>query len=367
MLFLRILLMGCLSAVQTGPIGAQALPTSEDGYEAAEPESSQRAFPYLSTRGQVQLQYDSGDRGTASGDDPAIVLNGISTSQGADRLNIRRARVVTTLHLSEAVQLVNESNYDTRTNGLAVLDLYMRAQLAEGADLRAGMFKIPFGWEGLRSSRSTNTIEMSDVTRGLSSFRDSGLAFTYQKDGWEFSQAVVQGQAGVWTDLNPDKDWVGRVSYALTPTLRLGASAHLGSYQTAVGTDPLPVRRYGLEFQFAQDAWKLEGEYLWSRGFNYFSQTDSAAQGGYLALVRQLDARNDLVLHFDRFDPDLNQVDRLAPNNRVNARHRFVLGWNYYFERQPEHRLMVNYEWAGEDEGPRPRNNGLRARYQYAW
>ena len=52
---------------------------------------------------------------------------------------------------------------------VGVLDLYMRAQLTEQVDMRAGMFKIPFGWEGLRSSRSTNTIELSDVTRALSS------------------------------------------------------------------------------------------------------------------------------------------------------------------------------------------------------
>lgn len=154
------------------------------------------------------------------------MLNGIGVRQGADRLSIRRARVVTTLHLDESLQLVNESNYDGARPTISVLDLYLRAQLNQQLDLRAGMFKVPFGWEGLRHSRSTNTIEISDVAkRALSSVRDTGLAFTYRNGDWEISQAVVQGQAGAWTDLNPGQDWVGRVTYQLTPELRLDLPA----------------------------------------------------------------------------------------------------------------------------------------------
>lgn len=351
----------------TAAVQAQSQPSSEDGFEPSDPLENSRSYPFLSTRGQLQLQYDSGDRGTASGDDPAIVLNGIGVRQGADRLSIRRARVVTTLHLDESLQLVNESNYDTRTNGISVLDLYLRAQLNQQLDLRAGMFKVPFGWEGLRSSRSTNTIEISDVTRALSSVRDTGLAFTYRNGDWEISQAVVQGQAGAWTDLNPGQDWVGRVTYQLTPELRLGVSSQLGSYRIQPGSADLPTRRYGLELQYAQDGWKVEGEYLWSRGFNYISQADTPARGGYLAVVRQLDEKNDLVVHGDFFDPDTRRSDPLTASNRLNARRRLVLGWNHYLQRVPEHRIMVNYEWASEAEGPNPANNGLRARYQFAW
>lgn len=335
--------------------------------QEVEPGPEARTYPFITTRGQLQLQYDDGARGTASGDDPAVILNGISVAPGVDRLNIRRARVVTTLHLSEILQMVNETNFDTRTNRVSVLDIYLRAQLNENWDMRAGMFKVPFGWEGLRSSRSTNTIEMSDVTRALSNFRDSGLAFTYQDEKLEWSQAFVQGQGGVWTDLNGGKDWVTRVTYQAAPYLRLGGSMHFGSYRPMGSTVNLPVRRYGGEFQFSHEGWKVEGEALWSDGFNYFSQANTTAHGFYLCLVRQLDERNDLVLHFDQFDPDLTGRDLEAANNATNRRERLVLGWNYYFKRSPEHRLMVNYEFARETEGPRVSNNGLRVRYQFSW
>jgi hypothetical protein len=80
-----------------------------------------------------------------------------------------------------------------------------------------------------------------------------------------------------------------------------------------------------------------------------------------------LDERNDLVLNFDRFDPDhqTRRLDRVV--NEANTRNRLVLGWNYYFKRNPENRIMVNYEWVNEEEGPRINNNGLRVRYQFAW
>jgi len=54
-----------------------------------------------------------------------------------------------------------------------------------------------------------------------------GLAFTYQQDGFERSQAFVQGQAGVWTDFNAGKDWLTRLTYQVTPCLRVGASVPL--------------------------------------------------------------------------------------------------------------------------------------------
>ena len=330
------------------------------------PESrAESAYPYLSTRGQLQLQFDDGDRGAARGDDP--VYNGLGPLRAADRLDIRRARVVTSLHLSPELQIINESNYDTRTNAITVLDLYMRAQLGQNLDLRAGMFKIPFGWEGLRSSRSTNLIEMSDVTRAISNFRDSGLSLGYQNGRLECTVAAVQGQGGVWTDRNSAKDVVARIHYELQPGLYLGASGHLGSFRPEFQDRDLPVRRLGLEMQYHEDDWKVEAEYLWSWGFNYVARGDTRADGFYLTLVRQLDERNDVIVSFDRFDPDhsFTSLDRVV--NETNTRNRLVLGWNYYFKRKPENRLMVNYEWVNEEEGPRIDNDGLRVRYQFAW
>lgn len=323
-------------------------------------------YPRITTRGQLQLQIDDGNRGASSGDDPAAVLNGIGRFRTDDSLTVRRGRVVTTLHLSEVLEISNESNFDTRSQELSVLDLYMRAQLNDNLNLRAGMFKMPFGWEGLRSSRSTNTIEMSDVTRGIYNFRDSGLALGFEDGPWEATVAVMQGQGGVWTDTNAAKDLAARIGYQVDENLRIGASTQLGVFRDDLGQN-FPVRRFGLELQFDSDPWKLEAEYMWSDGYNFSARRDTQADGFYVALVHKLNEENDLVLHFDRFEPDLNKVNGIVASNDSNTRNRLVIGWNYYLQRSPEHRFMVNYEFANEEEGPRVPNNGFRVRYQYAW
>ena len=325
-------------------------------------ESSQNqepSYPHITTRGQLQFQFDDGARGAASGDDPAAVLNGIGRFRVADQLDIRRGRLVTNLHLSPDLLISNESNFDTRTNAVSVLDMYMRAQLSENLNFRAGLFKIPFGWEGQRSSRTTNTIEMSDVTRALSNFRDSGFALGLEEENWSLTVAAVQGQGGVWTDRNAGKDFVARLTYNLTPEWLIGASTHIGSFRPDNSGLDIPVRRFGFETQYQSGPWKIEGEYITSRGYNFISRRDTQANGFYLCVVRQLDERNDILVHFDRFEPDLLKDS--------NTRNRLVLGWNYYFQRSPEHRIMVNYEFAQEEEGPRVSNNGWRIRYQYAW
>lgn len=322
-------------------------------------DTEEPAYPFLSTRGQIQFQFDSGARGATFGDDPAF--NGITSLQASDRLDIRRGRLVTTLHLSPDTEISNETDYNTRSNAFSVLDIYLRQRLDHNVYFRAGMFKIPFGWEGLRSSRTTNTIEFSDVTRGTSQVRDSGLAFNGGFSGFDWAVGVFQGEGNVWTDVNGTKDVIGRFGYRFSPELRAGCSTHYGS----VGNTP--VRRFGLEMQFEDGPWKVEAEHIWSNGFNYISQRNSDAAGFYAALVYQMDEDHDLVLHFDRFDPDLDRADLNRPSNSSNARNRFVIGYNYYFQRSPEHRIMINYEIPHEEEGPTVTNSGLRVRYQYAW
>ncbi len=325
------------------------------------------AYPHITTRGQIQFQFDDGARGAASGDDPITVLNGIGRFRVDDQLDVRRGRVVTNLHLSPDLMISNESNFDTRSNALSVLDMYLRAELTDTLNFRAGLFKIPFGWEGLRSSRTTNTVEMSDVTRGLSNFRDSGVSFGIEEDDWSLTVAAVQGQGGVWTDSNPGKDFVARFTYKITPEWQVGASTHLGSFRPDNSGLDLPVRRWGIETQYHSGPWKIEGEFITSNGYNFLARRDTMADGFYLCVVRQLDERNDILVHFDRFEPDLRKNNLQTPANDSNTRNRLVLGWNYYFQRSPEHRIMVNYEFAQEEEGPRVSNNGWRIRYQYAW
>jgi hypothetical protein len=54
--------------------------------------------------------------------------------------------------------------------------------------------------------------------------------------------------------------------------------------------------------------------------------------------------------------------------DRRNSRRRTTLGVNWYVGRRSDgNRLMLNYEFRGEGEGPSFANDGLRLRYQRCW
>ena len=129
----------------------------------------------------------------------------------------------------------------------------------------------------------------------------------------------------------------------------------------------MPVRRLGTELHVEQGPVTVEAEAMWSDGYNVTSRTDTKAFGYYAAVVTRLSGPLDFVLHYDRFDPDLDGIDSRVARNEMNARDRKVIGLNYYIDRDLGHRIMLNYEWKQTVEGPRLQTDGWRLRYQFAW
>ncbi len=340
------------------------------GTAVAQEEEQQKTYPrFRFDGGQLQLQYDSEGLGSNSSTSVLPADNGIAPFPAADSLSIRRARFNTELEFSPHTSLssqidLNVTSLDVTGVRFTILDLYLDHHVDDLTHLRGGQFKVPFGWENYRSSKSLPTVERSDVSRSYEQ-RDIGIGFFQDAEKLDFGVGVFQGQGQGRRDLNPNKDVAGRILWKASPKLQVGMSGYLGTFQEQA--DTIPDRRIGAELHYQLKRLLLETEFVYSDGYNTFSEADTQASGLYLTGTYELNDRLDAVLHYDQFDPDLAQVDRHVSNDRINSRSRFVVGLNYYLNREPAHRVMLNYEVHKETEGPQLWSNGVRVRYQYSW
>lgn len=331
-----------------------------------------KSYPDLVIHGQVQLQLDSDSLGSGTRRNVRPVTNGIGAFPAADRLHPRRIRMIPTLQMSPDLSFVNETDFksddvfEPDSLKLTMLDFYFKYQFAENHHLRIGQAKVPFGWELFRSSRTITTIERSDVSRSFFQ-RDIGVGVFGKGEKYVYGAGVYQGEGLNEGERNGGKDVAGRFVYEVAPGLRLGLSGYLGSTQLHRDDPELPERRLGGELHYRAGPFLLEGEYILGDGYNLFSRQDSKSRGFYLHNIITVQEPLDLVLSYDRFDPDVQLKDSRASNNRFNDRDRMLVGLNYYLSREPVHRFMLNYEIRRELEGPSTTTNGIRMRYQYSW
>lgn len=345
-------------------VGLSFLPSSAE-------EAKSETYPKFELGGQVQFQLDQGSLGSGSSSSGHPVRNGIGRFPVDSQVSPRRLRLYPRLLLSEQVSIINETDFDPDEFEhdelvLTVLDLYLKYEFAQGHHLRAGQFKVPFGYEFFRSSRTLTTIERSDASRQLFQ-RDIGLGVFGKEGPFEYGIGVFQGQGQNEHERNGTNDVAARLLYSVSPGLKMGLSGQLGTFRPQGHSPDFQVRRAGVEVHYEDGPWLIDGEYLFSNGYNLFSRDATDSQGYYLYGTCRLQEPLDLVLGYDRFDPQRGAQGFGRDENALNDRDRYTLGLNYYLSREPIHRVMLNYEFRNELEGPGASTRGLRLRYQYSW
>ena len=323
-------------------------------------------YPRFRHSGWGQVQFDDGALGSPSESSPFPSANGIGPFPAANHLFFRRIRPAAALVISPRLQLLTDFNLDLAEPSLRLLDARLDYEISEETRLSVGRFKVPFGWEGLRGALTTNTIERSDMTSGLYAGRDPGLSLAYRKPHLgTFTLGGFLAEPGDDDDSTGQLDLFCRAQLHLDDNLWVGASGQIGTF--GLNDSELPVRRLGTELQYQSGPLKVEAEAMWSDGYNSMSKSDTPAAGYYGTVVYRLADPFDLVLSYDRFDPDTGQVNNRKADNATNARDRKVVGLNYYLDREKLQRLMVNYEWKQDLEGAALHTSGFRVRYQIAW
>ena len=342
-----------------------------------ETEPAPRTYPYMEHQGQLQLQLNDGGLGSIRANNFTPANNGLAPFPASDRIFERRFRPAWNFWFTpkwslqtefEIDNLENEFDADFGNFRVVPLDVFLQHDFTEQTKMQMGRFKVPFGWEGLRSSRTVNTAERSDATVYMYPERDVGFSLSHTQRGvGQFSLGTFLGQPRSTGDANGSFDVVGRAVFPLSESLKLGASGHVGSFRPTGGQVDIPVKRFGTELQYHDGPFKFESEAIFSDGFNTASQADTRAFGYYFTTIYNIAEPLDFVLSYDWFDPDMRSVDSTRALNTANSRDRKLIGLNYYISREPINRIMLNYEMKQSLEGLPLDNSGFRLRYQIGW
>lgn len=350
-----VFLFICLSGLAIG---------SEDN-EIEKPEPS---YPMIEYSGQFQIQFNDGRLGTDKAERSAPQSKGIAPYEARDKIFSRRLRPEFTIHFSPDFSVTSVFSVIPDNRQIKLYGLHADYQLDRANHLRLGRFKVPFGWEGYRSSRTTNTAEVSDATSYGHAGQDLGFTIGHRRE--DLTEII----AGVFVDHLDGGDkstgklnFVGRGGFQLSEDLRVGVSSHLGRHRPKDAPNDYPVRRFSSDLQWNNGPFTFETEAVYGDGYNSASKADTRSFGYYLTGIHQLSEPLDLVLSYDRFDPDLDSVNPNFADNAANARDRKVIGLNYNFSRTDRHRLMLNYEFHRTLEGPTIDRSGFRVRYQISW
>jgi hypothetical protein len=290
-------------------------------------------------------------------------------TRNLDQFSIRRGRVKFTYQATRTSKFVLQP--DITSSGVTLKDGYV--ELTEPwtpwkHTLTAGQFNWPFGFEIMYSSSSREVPERSRVVRALfPGERDRGIMLSGRGLAERFSYrvAIVNGTGtSSSSDLNQQKDFVGRVGYKFG-AFDLGASAYKGEDLVATATRAAGVNfdkeRLGADFQWATPLPGLgvRGEYI--RGKQAPASGTARTQshdvdGWYFYAVQKLGTRHQLVLRLDEYDPDTD----------VNGNAVRTVNPSYIFHWDAHSKIMASYELI-ENEANDPDDNVFTLRYQYAF
>jgi phosphate-selective porin OprO/OprP len=302
----------------------------------------------LTLGGLLQVQFEDGDRGDAR-----------FPATGEDRFYLRRARLNATGTFAEQFDFRLEFDLAGTlgsTNGLRaqMTDGYVNWNRYAAAQVRAGQFKTPFGFEQLYADPRLLTIERSLVNDRLTLSRQLGAQLWGDLLDKRLSYAVgVFNGNGVNNSANDNGKflWAGRLAAAPWKGNLLGGPAswaiggnafqsedtalslpdfNLDSTPTTPDRDNLFTgkrRGYGFDTQFESGPFSLWAEYLQ----NHFEPTDARpfarfdsdgwyVQAGFFLVPKKLQA----VLKHETFDPSR----RVSANEVSND----TVGLNYYIK-----------------------------------
>jgi len=304
----------------------------------------------LTLGGLLQVQFEDGDRGDSR-----------FPATGEDRFYLRRARLNATGTFAEQFDYRLELDLAGTlgsTNGL-------RAQMTDGyvnwsryafANVRAGQFKTPFGFEQLYADPRLLTIERTLANDRLTLNRQLGAQLWGDLLDKRLSYAVgVFNGNGVNNSANDNGKllWAGRLAAIPWKGNLLGgpASWAIGgnafeSEDNALSLPDLGLdsnlftgkrRGYGIDSQLETGPFSLWVEYLQNhleptngRPFARFDADGWYAQAGFFLVPKKL----QLVLKYDTFDPSTRVSD-----NEVSSG---TLGLSYYI-RGNNLKLQLDY------------------------
>jgi len=274
----------------------------------------------------------------------------------ADGCDVRRARL--SVKGIQGKRLSYRLQGEFGGTGQKLLDAVLVCQVTRFASVHAGQFIIPFSYENLISSGRLASVNRSQVVEALCarggdvlgnhSGRDIGIMVQMQNSYLDMSAGVFNGSGINRTDLNEDKDIIGRLVLRPVRSLGIGCSFYSGRMIPEGSMQSVARRRMGAEFSWNAAVASVSGEYIRGRD----DVTEKA--GWYTQAVCEIPGIPiSMLMKYDTYDPDLDRTN--TTTSVITAGCTAAL--NEYSS------IQFNYEWKSEDV--EVMNNVFVAQIQY--
>ena len=371
----------------------------------AERATTEKWYDKISIRGYTQFRYN------ATLDDKKLNSEYDSSIGDNTGFLVRRARIVISGDIHERVSLYLQTDFgqgvsavsgtaNNNQNFAQLRDLYADVFLTKDKEfrIRAGISKVPFGFDVLQSSQNRAAFDRSDAINSASpNERDTGLFLYYTPvetrklfrslvekglkgsgDYGILGVGVYNGQTLNVTERNDNKHVVLHATYPFElpygQIVQVGVDAYRGLINVPVGpgvTIPdggnINDERIGTHFILYPQPFGLQAEWNWGRGpeLNAARTTvqEGYLQGGYVQAMYKWDN----ILPYIRWQ-EYNGGKKNRVNSPFNVVRETEVGVEYQINKALE--LTVAYAWMKRTDtvnAPYAIHDGQVLRFQLQW
>ena len=366
--------------------------------------TTQKWYEKLSIRGYTQMRYNyvTDDRQLVD-----VYDSSVGNNKG---FLLRRARIVISGDVNEWVSLYLQTDFGASPSGTTntsnnqnfaqIRDLYADVFLSSAKEwrIRAGISKVPFGFENLQSSQQRLALDRTDaINTGAPNERDTGFFLYYTptetrkvfrslldkglKGSGDYGivgVGVYNGQSLNVSETNDNKHVVLHATYPFElpygQIVQVGVDAFRGIVTVPVANgvaipDGGNIRdeRIGTHFILYPQPFGIQAEWNWGRGPELNAARtrveEGSLQGGYVQAMYKWNN----IMPYIRWQQYYGGRKNVT-NSPFNVVRETEVGVEYQFNKALE--LTVAYGWMKRTDTqtfPYPIHDGQLARFQLQW
>ena len=376
----------------------------QDAIAQSERATTERWYEKISIRGYTQMRYNY-----ITDDRQLVDVNDSSVGNNKGFL-LRRARIVISGDVHERVSLYLQTDFGASPPGTTgtsnnqnfaqIRDLYADIFLTKDKEfrIRAGISKVPFGFENLQSSQNRLALDRTDaINTGAPNERDTGFFLYYTptdtrkvfrslvdkglKGSGDYGivgVGVYNGQSLNVSETNDNKHVVLHATYPFElpygQVVQVGVDAFRGIVTVPVANgvaipDGGNIRdeRIGTHFILYPQPFGIQAEWNWGRGPELNAARtrveEGSLQGGYVQAMYKWDN----IMPYIRWQQYYGGRKNVT-NSPFNVVRETEVGVEYQFNKALE--LTVAYAWMKRTDTqtfPYPIHDGQLVRMQLQW
>lgn len=222
-------------------------------------------------------------------------------------------------------------------------DNYIMRYWTKDDQVLLGYARASVGIEGGESPFTIPFFARSQISRTYGNVRTLGLKAQGNHKWYDYS-------AGVFSSGRYFHDWFPGCEYVMLGSIKPLAGTDgkwgkitMGGSMNGGSANPGAYFVAGTHFIYEYKRLKATAEYATADGSNGSTgYTANQSEGFYGTLAYRVTPRNQFVVRYDQFDPNINRAN--------DIRKELSLGWNYFIKGQAL-KLMVNYVMYNVENG----------------